>query len=116
MNPSSFYNAPVPIAPAGSQPPPPQQQQPFASTSQQQQQPLNGANGLPGSSSAFMNDPMAIDGLGSNPLGEQPTYDKPKTRKDIEQEKKDVELGELLDMMDEWKPIVSRCVDSSRWW
>lgn len=34
--------------------------------------------------------------------------DKPKSRKELEQDKKDLELGELLDMMDEWKPIVSQ--------
>lgn len=31
----------------------------------------------------------------------------PKSKKELEQEKKDMELGELLEMMEEWKPIVS---------
>lgn len=31
----------------------------------------------------------------------------PKSKKELEQEKKDTELGELLGMMEEWKPIVS---------
>lgn len=33
--------------------------------------------------------------------------EKPKSRKELLQDKKDMELGEVLDMMEEWKPIVS---------
>lgn len=39
---------------------------------------------------------------------QQEVFERPKTKKELEQEKKDLELGELLELMDDWKPIVSR--------
>lgn len=50
----------------------------------------------------------AASGSGSGPMetDEQVAQEIPKTQKELEQEKKDLELAELLDMMDEWKPIV----------
>lgn len=50
----------------------------------------------------------AASGSGSGPMetDEQVAQEIPKTQKELEQEKKDLELAELLDMMDEWKPII----------
>lgn len=39
--------------------------------------------------------------------GTQGDGERLKSRKELEMEKKDLELGELLEMMDEWRPIVS---------
>lgn len=38
---------------------------------------------------------------------EEVEEEKPKSRKELLQDKKDMELADVLDMMEEWKPIVS---------
>lgn len=92
MNPSAFQNTPSSSAP---------QQQPIASTSAAQPQ-LNGST-----NALDMGMGMDIDLSQFADLA-LPEIERPKTKKELEQDKKDLELGELLDMMDEWKPIVSR--------
>lgn len=60
--------------------------------------------------------PVASTSTSSQPQLDQSTsstnasslnQDKPKTQKEIEQEKKDAELAELLEQMDQYKPVVS---------
>lgn len=91
MNPAAFQNTPSSSAP---------QQQPVASTSAAQ--PV--ANGSINALEMGMGMDIDLSQFEGVPL---PELERPKTKKDLEQEKKDLELGELLDMMDEWKPIVS---------
>jgi len=60
--------------------------------------------------------PVASTSTSSQPQLDQSTsstnasslnQDKPKTQKELEQEKKDAELAELLEQMDQYKPVVS---------
>ena len=44
----------------------------------------------------------------ATPLPVQAVDEKLKTRKEQEQDRKDLELGELLDMMEDWRPVVRR--------
>lgn len=92
MNPSAFQNTPSSSAP---------QQQPVASTFAAEPVP----NGLDNALDMGMGMDIDLSQFEGLPL---PELERPKTKKELEQEKKDLELGELLDMMDEWKPIVSR--------
>lgn len=80
---------------------------PQASTSGPQQpnqfQPYASTSSLP--SSGFANG-VTLNGNTQAMETDEPSG-KPKSRKEQEQDKKDLELGELLEMIDEWKPIVS---------
>lgn len=47
-----------------------------------------------------------LGGLGAGDAAALDADGKPKSRKEREQDAKDVELAKLLDLMDQWKPIV----------
>ncbi|KAL8287701.1 hypothetical protein RQP46_003559 [Phenoliferia psychrophenolica] len=107
MDPSAFLN----------QPPPPMAAPP-------QPQPLPNGNGIaPAPSPATTPAAAATAALNGNGVvameveesGQEQSQEaveavveeRPKTKKELEQDKKDLELGELLDMMDDWRPVVS---------
>jgi hypothetical protein len=85
MNPQDMFLSSAP--PTAFQPPAQQAYTPVASTSHSR------TNGAPDVS---MGD-----------LEEEEAPEKPKTKVELEKEKKDLELAELLERMEEWKPVVS---------